>query len=51
MKKLVLFFAVFSALVVSSCSNRDSEVDAENEKHSQEEVNAGQEELDSLNNN
>ncbi len=50
MKKLVLFFAVFSALVVSSCSNRDSEVDAENEKHLQEELNLWQEE-DSLNNN
>lgn len=50
MKKLLLFFAVFSALVISSCTNHDSEVNAENEKHSQEELNGWQEE-DSLNNN
>lgn len=53
MKKSILFllFAVFSAIIISSCSNNDPAADAERQKNSQKELDAVQQELDSLNKN
>ncbi len=51
MKKSILFLAMFSTIIISSCSNNESATDIDNEKYMQQELDAAQQELDSLNKN